>query len=152
MPNFAFDFLTLVNFPKSGPLADWILSQWLKKVSDPPLTGYAHSQSKSPPHPPPQAPSLPVPTPLSPWYNRTGWLGVKHQLTYLPTPPAHLLRVSESFCWHSPEAEPSSVPPVFCVDTPFYLCLLLGMKARNIFKHVFCVASMLTAFSQSRTC
>ena len=20
---------------------------------------------------------------LSPWYNRTGWLGVKHQLTYL---------------------------------------------------------------------
>ena len=21
---------------------------------------------------------------LSPWYNRTGWLGVKHQLTYLP--------------------------------------------------------------------
>ena len=21
----------------------------------------------------------------SPWYNRTGWLGVKHQLTYLPT-------------------------------------------------------------------
>jgi len=22
---------------------------------------------------------------LSPWYNRTGWLGVKHQLTYLPT-------------------------------------------------------------------
>ena len=21
---------------------------------------------------------------VSPWYNRTGWLGVKHQLTYLP--------------------------------------------------------------------
>ena len=24
-------------------------------------------------------------TQLSPWYNRTGWLGVKHQLTYLLT-------------------------------------------------------------------
>ena len=23
---------------------------------------------------------------VSPWYNRTGWLGVKHQLTYLLTP------------------------------------------------------------------
>ena len=22
---------------------------------------------------------------LSPWYNRSGWLGVKHQVTYLPT-------------------------------------------------------------------
>ena len=21
---------------------------------------------------------------VSPWYNRTGWLGLKHQLTYLP--------------------------------------------------------------------
>ena len=25
-----------------------------------------------------------VPVMSSPWYNRTGWLGVKHQLTYLP--------------------------------------------------------------------
>ena len=24
---------------------------------------------------------------LSPWYNRNGWLGIKHQVTYLLTPP-----------------------------------------------------------------
>ena len=33
----------------------------------------------SPPPPPPNSPS--------PWCNCTGWLGVKHQLTYLPPPP-----------------------------------------------------------------
>ena len=30
------------------------------------------------------------PRPQSPWYNRTGWLGVKNQLTYLPPPSASL--------------------------------------------------------------
>ena len=27
-------------------------------------------------------------SPAPPWYNRTGWLGVKHQLTYLPALPS----------------------------------------------------------------
>ena len=38
------------------------------------------SFSSNPPPPPLNSPKLP-------WYNRTGWLGIKHQLTYLFTPP-----------------------------------------------------------------
>ena len=30
-------------------------------------------------------PGLPVPNSPSPWYSRTGWLGLKHQFTYLLT-------------------------------------------------------------------
>ena len=29
--------------------------------------------------------------PTSPWYNRTGWLGIKHQVTYLPVPQPKLI-------------------------------------------------------------
>ena len=36
---------------------------------------------------------FPFPHPLSPWYNHNGWLGVKHQVTYLLTPtlPHHYI-------------------------------------------------------------
>ena len=37
---------------------------------------------------------------VSPWYNRTGWLGVKHQFTYLLTPLAILASFGSSvFFW-----------------------------------------------------
>ena len=35
---------------------------------------------------------------VSPWYNHTGWLGVKHQLTYLLTYSLWMFRVSTDIC------------------------------------------------------
>ena len=56
---------------------------------------------------------------VSRWYNRTGWLGVKHQVTYLLT---YLLTYSFSKdpvpCWHTGE----ETSPVLCVAALLLWC------------------------------
>ena len=39
----------------------------------------------------------------SPWYNCTGWLGVKYQLTYLLTATSHHRRVMKGCLYNQPE-------------------------------------------------
>ena len=64
------------------------------------------------------APFLPL---VSPWYNRTGWLGVKHQFTYLLTSLSCLfvclwfcLRLLCSALWSSVWVSSSVIVVVFC--------------------------------------
>ena len=74
--------------------------------------------------PPPSTHTHPPPLlPWSPWYNRTGWLGVKHQLTYLllPWPPS------------PPNSLPSTLslpyPPPPHPPTTLSLCCLASLPA-----------------------
>ena len=54
-------------------------------------------------HPPSYSPLHPLS--ISPWYNRNGWLGVKHQVTYLRTLSIHMLHSTWFIFWFTGRAQ-----------------------------------------------
>ena len=109
---------------------------------------------------------------VSPWYNRTGWLGVKHQLTYLlrifilePSSfslqeetwgPVLVLRLELSWCWTSGLWSPADTRwdeySILLLLSPL---LIFRMSAKSTLETVYCaglVSVIRSVFSEELGC
>ena len=82
-----------------------------------------------------------------PWYNRTGWLGVKHQLTYLRI---CLSRLPILFVFANSPLHPHPPPLHLCLSAIGYRLLpVLTDQNRNYHTLIFCVIIITRHFSLS---
>ena len=74
------------------------------------------------------------PTSLSPWYNCNGWLGVKHQVTYLP-PVCQSTNQQLISLPTKKEANINKVSDKLCEVSKVTACQLVSLLINQLFSH-----------------